>query len=817
MKRKAPKLLRLFMVMALIVGVIGAVVPAGKVGAAGDSQVTVSTLNAGKNAIYTITTASMTSTPIGGTITIGFPAGTTVPAVINNTSVSIAGVAPTADPIVNSRAVTITNNSAAACTACTIQFAASAGIKNPGTVGAKTLTVKSSVDATGNTSTSYTIVRYVSPSSTSKAQGAAITLTGAGFSAGTTIKASGTVSGSSTVAADGSFSIAGTRTGTATGTSTVTDGTGNTATSASITLKPDISIAGGSGAYVNGTISISGRNFGTAANIADATAIVFAGTTMALQTGNVVSTLGTAFTDRDLDGVADDFLLKIRVPSGTNTGTWTVKVTDNGAATASTTVATTGRTLTLSPSSGRTGTITVTGTGFPASQAAGASNVINLAQAGVNGDLAAPLISTDTAGGFETTFTMPANLTDGSTTAIVAGAVTVKATVLAPGSTSGDGAANSKTATYTYGSTSRTVTISPTSGPRGTVITVNGSGFNKSATIAVSAMTVGGAAMNTVAGSTTADGKLTASTQTVPSSVAYGASSVKVTDSGVGTARSGTATFTAVQPTIAISPASGPVGTTTTVTGAGWLPNGLVTISRAGTSALTTTADALGAITAQLPIPSASFSSGGTVRLAVTATDGSSNSAAGGNFTISAASISMSPATGAVADTITVTGVNYLPTTGLTAFTVGGVSVLPTTPVISNATGEWTATFAVPGLSGVQTVSTTHSSVTKTATLTITAAAGGAGQALAVGTAVSVLETAGSLELITAYNYTTNAYEAYVPGLAGNALENVQPNSVIFLTLTADTTVVVSGNTFTVKAATPTPIPVGNTVSITLG
>jgi len=301
---------------------------------------------------------------------------------------------------------------------------------------------------------------------------------------------------------------------------------------------------------------------------------------------------------------------------------------------------------------------------------------------------------------------------------------------------------------------------------------------------------------------------VTASTQTIPSGVAYGANTVKAKD---GSARSGSAAFTVTQPTTAITPATGPVGSTITVTGSGWLPNGLVTISRGGTSALTTTANALGAITAQLPIPSALFTGGG-VNVTVGATDGSGNAAASQIFKISKASIAVSPASAAVGDTVTVTGSNYLPSTGLVTLTVGGVSVMPTSPVISSSTGGWSTTFAVPGLSGVQTVSTSHSSVTKTATLTITAAV--AGGAVATSTATAALT---DLELITSFNYTTNLYEAYVPGLAGNALAEIAPNSVIILTLTADASVVVSGNTFAVTANTPTPIPVGATVSITLG
>jgi len=807
MKRKAPKILRLFMVLALIVGVIGTVVPAAKVGAAGSSTVALSTLKANKNATYTVTTASMTSIPTNGTVTVTFPAGTTVPASIDNTSVAINGVAPTADPLVVGRAVTITH-SGAAVTTPVIQFAASAGIINPTSVGSKTLGVKSSADATGHTSGTYTIVRSLSFSpSTGAVQGGTITLTGTGFTAGVTINASGSVSGSGVVESNGNFTITGSRKGTGTF-ATVTDGAGNVLGTGptAIPLKSGLT-ASGTPAITTGVISLEGRNF-TVASLVAITGITFNG--VALASTNIVTTLPLALTDRDLDGTLDDFKLQVRVPTGTSTGTRRISVSD-GTATATVDVEVSGRSITISPTSGRTGTITVTGTGFPPSvTGVSGTDEFRLTQTGVSGDVTGSTISTDTAGGFTTTFTMPSSIPGGA--AIVTGGVTVTAAVK---STSGDLGENKATATYTWTSVSGSLSVTPASGPRGTVVTVTGSVYTANSTFAfVSAgsasngMTIGGIGLNSAAVTVNADGNVTASTQTVPAGVAYGANTVKAKD---GSARSGTAAFTVEQPTTAITPATGPVGSTITVTGSGWLPNGLVTISRGGTSALTTTANALGAITAQLPIPSALFTGGG-VNVTVGASDGSGNAAASQIFKISSSSIAVSPTSAAVGDTVTVTGSNYLPSTGLVTLTVGGVSVMPTSPVISSSTGGWSTTFAVPGLSGVQTVSTSHSSVTKTATLTITAAV--AGGAVATSTATAALT---DLELITSFNYTTNLYEAYVPGLAGNALAEIAPNSVIILTLTADASVVVSGNTFAVTANTPTPIPVGATVSITLG
>ena len=817
MKRKAPKFLRLFMVLALLVGVIGSVLPAAKVGAGdegGESVAapTLTTTNVGKNAGYTIVGSTFKVVPAGGTVTVTFPSGTTVPTVISRTSVSINGIAPSADPLVVGRAVTITYSATSGDTGSvvTVILSTAAGIINPTTPSTtRTVSVFTSADATAVTSATYSVARFVTASPTSAIQGGTVTLTGGGFTRDTQISASGSVSGSSVVNSDGSFTIVGTRKGTGT-TATVTDGAGNFSSTDSITLKPHINVSG-SPAIATGTVTLELRNFTTGGNIRTVTFITFAG--KALLSTQVVSTLATTFTDRDLDGTADDFKLQIRVPAGTASGVRQVVVRDDSGATANANVDVTGRSITISPDSGRTETITISGTGFPPSVAVSSSNIITLTQAGASGNLSTPQLTTDTAGGFTTTFVMPSSVPGGS--AFVNGAISVKATVVAA---TGDTGANTATKTYTFTSASRTLTVSPTSGPRGTLVTVTGSGFNASAIVAANALTVGGLGMNSANISVNADGTLAASTQAVPAGTAYGSNTVKVTDSTVGTARSGTTTFTAEQPTIAISPTSGPVSSTVNVTGSGWLPNGLVTITRNGSAALTVSANGLGEITAQLPIRSSLFT-GGTVNVTVGANDGTGvgNTAAGLLFKINSSRISAAPGTAAVGDLVTVTGDNYLPSTGLTTFSIGGVSVLPRDPVISGATGTWTASFSVPGLSGVQTITTTHSGVTKTATLTITTTAGGAGQAVSTDTAVSALTTAGNLEVVTSFNYTTNLYQAFVPGLAGNPLTQIQPNSVIILTLTADATVIVSGVRFSVSANVPTPLPVGNTVSITLG
>ena len=82
--------------------------------------------------------------------------------------------------------------------------------------------------------------------------------------------------------------------------------------------------------------------------------------------------------------------------------------------------------------------------------------------------------------------------------------------------------------------------------------------------------------------------------------------------------------------------------------------------------------------------------------------------------------------------------------------------------------------------------------------------------------ALQALVTAGVLELAAGVTGGGSVFQAFVPGLAGNPLTLIQPNSVLILTLTQTTTVVVSGVTFTVQANTPSFIPVGANVTITI-
>jgi hypothetical protein len=83
-------------------------------------------------------------------------------------------------------------------------------------------------------------------------------------------------------------------------------------------------------------------------------------------------------------------------------------------------------------------------------------------------------------------------------------------------------------------------------------------------------------------------------------------------------------------------------------------------------------------------------------------------------------------------------------------------------------------------------------------------------------TALAPLTATGHLNIVTSFNYDTDLYEAFVPNLPGNVLTEIRPHSVLFINLTAPHTVVVSGVSFPIRANSPTPVPVGASVTITV-
>jgi hypothetical protein len=322
--------------------------------------------------------------------------------------------------------------------------------------------------------------------------------------------------------------------------------------------------------------------------------------------------------------------------------------------------------ITVTPASGGVGdNISISGTGFAASQS------IAITFNGVAMTTTPAAVTTTSVGSFgPATFTVPA---------IVRGSYTIRAQ---------DISGNYATATF---STTQSITLTPTSGPTGTKVTVNGTGFNASATITTYFDDV--PVTTTLAVVTTDPTGAFSTSFNIPSS-SGGAHQIKASD-GTNT---NTKTFT-VTAAISISPTSGYVGMKVTVTGTGFLASKLdVTILFNNVLVKTTSTDTKGVLSTSFDVP-AKVAGTYTIRVS----DGTNVKDA--DFTVTT-SATISPVTsttspGHVGDNITVTGVGFMPDSTLT-ITYDNTTEASTT-VASD--GSFSLIFpAPPSLKGTHTV-----------------------------------------------------------------------------------------------------------------
>ncbi len=228
------------------------------------------------------------------------------------------------------------------------------------------------------------------------------------------------------------------------------------------------------------------------------------------------------------------------------------------------------------------------------------------------------------------------------------------------------GCASSGGGTSGHGGTGTNLTItsiSPASGPAGSVVTITGTSFG--ATQGTSTVSFNGTP------ATPTSWSASSITVTVPTSASTG--SVLVT---VGTAVSNPVTFTVVPtPSItSLSPISGPVGTPVIITGSNFgSTTGTVTFN--GTAAMPTN---WSATTIAVPVPTGAT----TGNVVVTASAVASNGVA---FTVLATPsiTSLNPTSGSAGTMVTITGTNFGSTQGTSTVTFNGTAGAP---------GAWSAT-----------------------------------------------------------------------------------------------------------------------------
>ena len=221
---------------------------------------------------------------------------------------------------------------------------------------------------------------------------------------------------------------------------------------------------------------------------------------------------------------------------------------------------------------------------------------------------------------------------------------------------------NDVSAPITFTVESAAVSLSPTSGPVGTTVTITGSGFNTGDAGTYPCVTSTPSSIVTAATCTfSATGSVSGSFQVAVGSTA-GAYTVAITGSTSDSA-SAAFTVTSTTATISVSPTSAPDGTGVTFTGSGFSP------SDAGTYACVSSTPS-SIVTAATCTFSASGSVSGSFKVKNTAAPGvytikvtgsPTGDAASAQFTVTAAAISLSPNFGPGGTVVSVTGSGFNP------------------------------------------------------------------------------------------------------------------------------------------------------------
>ena len=382
--------------------------------------------------------------------------------------------------------------------------------------------------------------------------------------------------------------------------------------------------------------------------------------------GTVVTATGTGFAASSaitmyFDGTAVPAACTLNDGTGTFTCTFTVPAAPNGANTvtardtagdSATATFTVNASLSVSPTSGIVGsTFTGTGNGFAA------SSTITFT---LDGYAATSTCASNPAGSFTCAVTVPPAPN---------GLETVVAT---------DGS-NSATNTYAV---ENSISLSPTSGPPGTSVTVSGNGFGVSSTITIF---FDGASQTTTPSPcmTLADGSFSCSFN-VPV-VPYGAYTVAA--DGI----PATATFTVTAAVTTLSPSSGDVGTVVDASGDGFAASSPISFTFDGIALVTScTTNSAGAFSAcAFTVPPAPHGAE-----TVVAKDGSGNSA-DATFTV-LASLTLSPTSGAVGSWVSASGLGYAASSAIT-LSFNGVTVATSpSPCDTSSAGSFTCSFQVP-------------------------------------------------------------------------------------------------------------------------
>ena len=428
------------------------------------------------------------------------------------------------------------------------------------------------------------------------------------------------------------------------------------------------------------------------------------------------STAGWVWFDSNGDGVRDVGEPQVSVtttgagaiPSGITMavptvapGTYLVRadIPTDGSVEASATFTVPTPTISLSPASGVSGTVmTISGSGF-------SPNTAGWLWFDSNGD------SVRDAGEPQASVTTTA-------TGAIPGGITLTVPTVAPGTylvRADIPAAGSIEAATTFTVPAPSISVSPTSGVSGTVITITGSGFTPNTTGWVwfdsNGDSVRDAGEPQVSATTTSAGAIPSGIALTVPSVAPGMYLVRA-DIPAGGSVEASDDFTVPIVSISLSSTSGAPGTAITITGSGFTPNtaGWLwfdsngdSVRDAGEPQVSVTTTAAGAIPSGVALTVPAVATGGYQVLADIPAGGSAEASA--TFTIPTVGIALTPTYGAPGTVISITGSGFTPNTaGWVWFDSNGDSVRdagePQVPVTTTSAGALPSgvTLTVPAV-----------------------------------------------------------------------------------------------------------------------
>jgi hypothetical protein len=642
--------------------------------------------------------------------------------------------------------------------------------------------------------------------------GAGVTVAGSGFTVSAPLSSlnfdglpwSSCSTGSLTTSSTGTFSCSfSVPSGTSTSTVRANDAGGESAT-ATFTVTVLSIIATPAHGPIGSPVTISGTGFSVSTSLASLTFLGIS--VVSCSGGGSLTTSGTG-----------TFACTFPVPSGTSGST--VRATDAGGQSATTSFSVTTEVISLSVYQGPVGALfVVAGMGFTADAGAtvafGSPPPLTPTSCS-DGSSVGSTITTTGGGGFSCSFDAPSDLP--GMYSVVATDVTTTAT------------SNS----ITFVVTVPAITLSPGQGPVGALFGVAGSGFSVNSGAAVtfsgSSLSPTSCSSGTFVGTaiTTTDSGTFACTFSVP---AEGPANFNVGANDVATSTpTSTISFTVTAISIVVAPDQGPVGTTVDVAGTGFSVSSAlaalvfdsVAISSCASGSLATSVT--GTFGCSFPVPTGS--SGTTVA----ATD-PGGQVASAQFLVTIPSVSVTPGQGAVGSEFTLIGAGFQAMTPLT-ISAAGVDLTPTscssgsfsgTTVTTGATGGFTCTFLLssqPG--GTVTLVATQGANAASASFVVSPSFTISTGSAAVGTVISF---AGSGFLAsTAYTVQWNSSTTLCSGTTSASGELTCSSAVPAAPAGAHTITIDQGSTsisssFSVIpsiSVTPSTGPVGTSVTLT--